>query len=141
MNEKNWACTLTQEKENKMTKREFLTMVNAVANGEVPMDAEGNVVELAELGAFAVDEIGKLDAANAKKKERAAEKSAEKEPIFAQVKGLLTSEPQTAQEIGAQADMSTQKAVWFLNQLVDRGEAVKGQTKVNGSKRNTYVLA
>lgn len=99
-----------------MTKREFYTNI---ANGVIT-DAEKEM---------ALAEIAKLDATNEARKNKTSPKEAEKaaadavirEKIFA----LITAEPQTASELGAQVGVSTPKATAELRKLVADGSVSK----------------
>lgn len=113
-----------------MTNREFYT---AVINANVN----------AELNEFAQTAIEKLDAANAKKAEKLAEKRAEEQPIYDALAACLTEEPQTASDLAAQVPeiSSVQKASSMLRKLVDLGVAVSTDLKVKGRTAKGYAKA
>ena len=69
-----------------MTNREMLT---AIVNGEVTE----------EVVAKATEEIAKLDARNAARKDKPSKKALENAPIIESIKNLLTDEPMRASEI------------------------------------------
>jgi len=87
-----------------MTKREFL---NAVI-------AETQNVELAN---FAVTELEKLDARNAKRASKPSKRSLANAPLIEKIKGLLTSEPMLASEVANALEISPQKASALLKQI------------------------
>ena len=87
-----------------MTNRE---MFEAVVNG--------NITE--EVVAKAQEEIEKLDARNAARKEKTAEKRAENAPLIAKIKELLTSEPQLASDLAAKCELSTSKFTPLVKQV------------------------
>lgn len=86
-----------------MTKREFLNAVIAL-NDETT-------------SAFAVEELAKLDARNAKRAERPSKRAEANAPIIEAIKGVLTSEPQTASAIAEKVEISVQKASALLRQI------------------------
>lgn len=104
-----------------MTIREFF---NAVI--------EGNYND--ELTAKATEELAKMDAANAKRKEKAAtgesKKAQENAPIIAALTAALTNDFQTAGDLAAVVGISTQKASSLLRQIVAAGNAVSEDIKV-----------
>ena len=87
-----------------MTNRE---MFNAIINGEITDE----LIEKAKA------EIEKLDARNAARKNKPSKKSVENEPIKDAIKSVLTDTPQTATEIAAKVEISTQKASALLKQI------------------------
>lgn len=113
-----------------MTNREFYT---AVINANVNAD----------LTEFAQAAIEKLDASNAKKAEKLAEKRAEEQPIYDALAAVLTDEPQTASDLAAQIPeiSSVQKASSMLRKLVDLGIAVSTDLKVKGRTVKGYAKA
>ena len=77
----------------------FTALLGAVSCTNSPMATiEGTITE-AEIQ-FAQAAIEKLDAANAKQREKQAEKAKENEPIVASILATLTNDPQTAADIG-----------------------------------------
>lgn len=109
-----------------MTKREFYT---AITEAEVA----------AELKEFAVAEIEKLDAENAKNAAKRAEKAKENEPYFEKILELVSETPVVASEVAAELGVSTSKASSLLRTLVNDERIAKypeliksGKTKVIG---------
>lgn len=112
-----------------MTNREFFTNIS---NGTLT-DAEKE---------FAVAAIAKLDAALEQRKNKPSKTALENAPIVEALTGFLTSDPQTAADLAAQAGISTQKASSLLRQIVASGVAVASDIKVpkKGSCKG-YALA
>lgn len=102
-----------------MTKRDFYV---SVANGTI----NDEVIEKAN------ELIEKLDAENEKRKNRVSKKALENEPIKERIVEVLGEEPKTATEIGAEIEISTQKASALLRQLVEAGSVAKTDVKVKG---------
>ena len=102
-----------------MTRRDFL---EAVVSGTI----NDEVIEKAN------EMLIKLDAENEKRRNRVSKKALENEPIKDAICGVLTDEPKTATEIGAEVEISTQKASALLRQLVEAGKANKVDVKVKG---------
>ena len=80
-----------------MTQREFY---NAVINS----------TDNAELAQFAVEELEKLDARNAKRSSKPSKTQIANEPIIKAIAEVLTSEPMRASEIAETLGISVQKA-------------------------------
>lgn len=87
-----------------MTNREMFT---AIVNGELTD----------EVVAKAAEEIAKLDARNAARKEKPSKKSLENEPIKAKIAEVLTDEPRTASDIASELGLSVQKTSALLRQM------------------------
>ena len=104
-----------------MTKREFYTNI---ANGVIT-DAEKEM---------ALAEIAKMDATNEARKNKTSPKEAEKQEADAKVRAeifaLITNDPQTAADLGAQVGVSTPKATAELRKLVAEGKVVSADIKV-----------
>lgn len=116
-----------------MTNREFYEMVTLFVNdSDLIVDKDG----LGErLIAKATEEIAKLDARNASRKDKPSKKSLENEPIKEAIKSLLIEEPMTASEIAEKVNISVQKASALLRQidgLTVTEVKVKGKGKVKG---------
>ena len=76
--------------------------------------------------------------------ERAEKKKNEPDELADAVKEVLSEELQTADDIAAQIegeDVTKQKVVARLTQLVKAGEAVKSEVTIDGNKRMAYALA
>ena len=102
----------------KMTKREFLTMV---ANGEINE----------EIKAFAEEEINKLDAVNAKRRKQSSKKRAENQPLLDKIYNeILGNEPKSASEVAEIIETSVQKASSLLRTLEDEGKATSAEIKI-----------
>lgn len=80
----------------------------------------------------ATERLEKLDEANEKRKNRVSKKALENEPIKERIVEVLGEEPKTATEIGAEVEISTQKASALLRQLVEAGSVAKTDVKVKG---------
>lgn len=110
-----------------MTNREFYTAVMAIEN------APTDIVD------FAAEAIAKMDAANEKRKEKAAttesKKAQENAPVKAAILEALTHDAQPAADIAAAAGISTQKASSLLRQLAGDEAVVVSEIKV--PKRGT----
>ena len=102
-----------------MTRREFLEVVKS---GEINDEVVAKAGEMLE----------KLDAENEKRRNRVSKKALENEPIKERIVEVLGDEPKTATEIGAEVEISTQKASALLRQLVEAGKANKVDVKVKG---------
>ena len=118
-----------------MTQREFLTeVINAELNDE--------------LTAFAENALETLDAQNAKRREKMAEKANEKEaeraPIREAILAVVTDEPKTASTLIAEAgvEIKPQSIPSLLKGLVADGTIEKTEVKVKGKgKQVGYKLA
>ena len=109
-----------------MTKREFYT---AIAEAELAT----------ELKEFAVAEIEKLDAENARNAAKRAEKAKENEPYFEKILALVSETPVVASEVAVELGVSTSKASSLLGAMVKDERIAKhpeliksGKTKVIG---------
>lgn len=108
-----------------MTNREMFT---AIVNGEVTE----------EVVAKATEELAKLDARNAARKNKPSKKSVENEPIKEAIKSVLSDTPLTASEVAEKVEISTQKASALLKQI--EGLTVS-DVKVKGKgTRKAYSL-
>ena len=107
----------------KMTKREFLTAI-------VELGTEGTISS--ELGDFAEEEIAKLDAALAKRKEKVSAKAAENAPLMDKIYEDILKEDEvvTATIVGELMEISTQKASALLRKLVDEERATAEDVKI-----------
>lgn len=114
-----------------MTKREFLNMVIADTTNE-------------EIKAFAIEEIEKMDKKNASRSSKMSKTQLEnveiKKSILAFLEGKVDVRAKDVAE-GLQLK-STSKASSLLKQLVDNGEVVRYETKLEKiGKTNVYKLA
>lgn len=105
----------------KMTKREFMEAI-------VKFAEEGTVG--AEYGDFAKEEIEKLDATLARRREKVSAKQAENAPLMDKIYEMLTDEPMTATVVGEMLEVSTQKASALLRKMVEEGRAAKTDVKI-----------
>jgi hypothetical protein len=118
----------------KMTKKEMYALIAELCSDN------------ADVVAFCDGEIAKLDAKAAKAKERAAEKRAAGDELYADVVATLTSEPQTANAIyeghfASFEDLSVAKIRARLSQAVKNGVAVKETVKIDGKAKVVYSIA
>ena len=113
-----------------MTKREFYV---AISNGEMNE----------ELVAMATAEIEKMDAANAKRKDKVSKKAEENQPLIDRiVSEILGAEPKTATDIAAVMELSVQKTSSLCRAAVAQGKAVQSEIKVpKKSNQKAYALA
>lgn len=122
----------------KVTKKQnYETLLEIVSNSDVEL--KGELVEFIE------KEIATIDARAEKAKARAAEKRAEGDELREAVQSVLTDELQTADAILVQIDgeeLTKQKIVARLTQLVKAGIAVKEEVKNDDNKKvMAYKLA
>lgn len=111
-----------------MTKRELFVAMT-----------EGTVVT-AEMAEFAAKEIEKIDKADIKRREKAAEKNKEREALKEEILGVLGDEPKTATMVGEEFEISTQKASALLRALVADGKATQVEVKISGKgKQKGYT--
>ena len=107
-----------------MTKREFL---NAVIASAVDND----------VASFAVSELEKLDARNARRSEKPSKTQIANEPIIKAISEILTNEPMLASRIAELCGISTQKA----SALVKKVEGVSVtdvKVKGKGTQKGYY---
>ena len=113
-----------------MTKREFYV---AISNGEMNE----------ELVAMATAEIEKMDAANAKRKDKVSKKAEENQPLIDRiVSEILGAEPKTATDIAAVMELIVQKTSSLCRAAVAQGKAVQSEIKVpKKGNQKAYALA
>lgn len=124
-----------------MTNREFFVNVSKGVVGEAEM-------------AHAVEQIVKMDAANAKRAETQSKKSKENEPIKLAIRNLLTAKgamtsPDIAVALNEQGvtntdgePISTSKASSMCRQMVDDGQLTVEEIKVpKKGKLKQYAVA
>jgi len=109
-----------------MTKREFLNAVIAETQN-------------ADLANFAVSELEKLDARNAKRSEKPSKTQIANEPIIKAIRDILTDEPMLASKIAELCEISTQKASALVKK-VDGVQSVDVKVKGKGTQKG-YFLA
>ena len=112
--------------EKKFTKRDAL---NAIINGELTED----------VAAWAKSEIEKLDASNARARERKAEKAAENAPLIEELKQLLTNELQPASCFAEATGLSGAKVSYLFRKMRENGEVRVGKVKGKSGKVNGYA--
>ena len=112
-----------------MTKREFL---NDILNGKMNE----------ELQAFALSEIEKMDAHNAKRASQPSKTALANEPIKQQILELLRDCPMTAPDLAElMEDVSTNKVSALAGQLVTAGKLTVTDVKVpKKGKRKLYTV-
>lgn len=118
----------------KMTKREKF---NLVIDALLEMDGTQDLVD------FVTEQIVLLDKKAAKAKETAAAKKAD-DTLLSVVKDALTNEFLTTAEIVARVDdenVTTAKAAYRLNKLVEQGVAEKTTVTVDKRKLVAFKLA
>lgn len=118
----------------KMTKKEMYSLIAELC------------ADNADVVAFCENEVAKLDAKAAKAKEKAAEKRAAGDELYAEVVAALTNEPQTADMVYAGnfadfEDLSVAKIRARLSQAVKNGVAIKETVKIEGKAKVVYMLA
>ena len=123
--------------EKTMTARIFYQTVIEMLSDN---DKAADVVEYAE------NAIAKLDATNAKRKEKTDKKSLEKAaadaPLLDTLVANLTTEPKTASDMMGLIDQSVQKTSVLLRQLVAAEKAVAHDVKVKGKgTQKGYTIA
>ena len=113
-----------------MTKREFM---EAIVNGTMNE----------EIQAMAATELEKMDATNAKRRERVSKKAQENAPLVDQiVNEILGEEPLTATDIAAAMGISVQKASALARAAVKDGRVNVTDVKVTGKgMQKGYTLA
>lgn len=111
-----------------MTRREFY---EAVINGEIDE----------EVIAMAAEFIEKMDAANAKRRDKVTAKKAENLELVDKVVEMLGSEPLTATDIAAALDVKVQKASALARMAVNAGRATSIEVKGPKGKCKGYTVA
>jgi hypothetical protein len=125
-----------------MTKRQIFEALNTMTFEDVIVgDA---IVTDADIKDFIEKSIAQIDARNEKAKERQAQKKAEGDELRAQVKAVLGTEPMKVTEIVAainDPEVTSAKVVSRLTQLVNAGDVVKEDIKVDGRTLKVYTIA
>ena len=124
--------------EKKMTKKDYFNAIK-----EIIESTESEIKD--ELIYFIETQITSIDNKSEKAKERAAAKKAEGDALRESVKSVLTSEPQTADDILSKLDgedLTVAKVRARLTQLVNLGEANKSDIKTEDNKtKKAYTIA
>ena len=116
--------------EKKITKREVLESIVAAIEAGTATFGE---VDVADVKAFAENEIVLLDKKAVKAKERAAAKKAEGDELTEVIKQVLGDELETIADITARIegpDVSVHKVTYRLNALYKAGEIEKGEVVI-----------
>lgn len=125
--------------EKKLTKRDYYNEILDILKSTDLTDETSALVD------FVNNQINTLDKRAEKAKERAAEKRAEGDELRETVKGVLTSDFQTVEDILNALDdeeITKAKVIARLTQLVTLGEAEKTDVKSDdGKTRKAYRLA
>lgn len=127
-----------------ITKRQVLEALNKVNFTEEIDLGEDIVVTPEDIKDFIEKSIAQIDARNEKAKERQAQKKAEGDELRAQVKAVLGTEPMKVAEIVAainDPEVTSAKVVSRLTQLVNAGDVVKEDVKVDGRTLKVYTIA
>lgn len=124
------------------TKRQIFEALNTMTFEDVIVgDA---IVTDADIKDFIEKSIAQIDARNEKVKERQAQKKAEGDELRARVKAVLGTEPMKVAEIVAainDPEVTSAKVVSRLTQLVNAGDVVKEDVKVDGRSLKVYTIA
>ena len=121
----------------KVTNKEMFTKVKDALMAS-------NVEGKEDLIAFIDGRIALIDKKAAKAAETAAEKKNELDELCEVVKSILSTEPQTADDVFAQVsgeDVTIAKVRARLTKLEKAGIAVKTDVKVDGKSKKAYTLA
>ena len=125
-----------------ITKRQIFEALNTMTFEDVIVgDA---IVTDADIKDFIEKSIVQIDARNEKAKERQAQKKAEGDELRARVKAVLGTEPMKVAEIVAainDPEVTSAKVVSRLTQLVNAGDVVKEDVKVDGRNLKVYTIA
>ena len=130
--------------ENRITKKDILTVVKAMAEAQVPdinlgedlVDAE---VTAADIVAYCDTTIAQLEAKKEKAAETRAKKAAQADALKEQVLALITSDPKTRDDIFVELgsedpELSIAKVGSRLTKLVAEGVIVKEPIKVKNAE-------
>lgn len=124
------------------TKRQIFEALNTMTFEDVIVgDA---IVTDADIKDFIEKSIVQIDARNEKAKERQAQKKVEGDELRARVKAVLGTEPMKVAEIVAainDPEVTSAKVVSRLTQLVNAGDVVKEDVKVDGRSLKVYTIA
>lgn len=130
----------TTSTSTELTMREMLNATIALLEGNTP---QHNITP-ADVIAKAKAEIAKLDATNAKRAEKAAEKARENEPIKVEIYNYLVANgTKTTVEIAGAVELlggSAPKASAMCRQMVDDGRLTASEVSVKGKgKQKAYT--
>ena len=122
---------------SEITLREMLNATIALLEGNTP---QHNITP-ADVIAKAKAEIVKLDATNAKRAEKAAEKAKENLPLKNAIFEFLAANgTKTTAEVAVGVGESTPKASAMLRQMVDEGRLTSSEVSVKGKgKQKAYT--
>jgi hypothetical protein len=122
---------------NEITLREMLNATIALLEGNTP---QHNITP-ADVIAKAKAEIAKLDATNAKRAEKAAEKAKENLPLKNTIfEFLVANGTKTTAEVAVGVGESTPKASAMLRQMVEEGRLTASDVSVKGKgKQKAYT--
>lgn len=125
------------EKEKRMTKKDYFNELKTIVE-------DSKIENKDELIYFLESQIESIENKAIKAKERAAEKKANGDEIRDLVKSALTKELQSVEDIVAtinKEDITKAKVIARLTQLVNLGEAIKENTKIDAKQKMMYRLA
>lgn len=125
------------EKEKRMTKKDYFNELKTIVE-------DSKIENKDELIYFLESQIESIENKAIKAKERAAEKKANGDEIRNLVKSALTKELQSVEDIVAtinKEDITKAKVIARLTQLVNLGEAIKENTKIDAKQKMMYRLA
>lgn len=128
---------MSEEKEKKVTKKEYYELIKGVIENS-------DVVEKEALVEFINKQIAQIETKAEKARIRAAEKKVAGDELRELVKSVLTNEFQTADEITNQIEgeeITKAKVIARLSQLVKNGDAEKTDVKVESRNVKAYKLA
>ena len=128
---------MSEEKEKKVTKKEYYELIKGVIENS-------DVAEKEVLVEFINKQITQIEIKAEKARIRAAEKKVAGDELRELVKSVLTNEFQTADEITNQIEgeeITKAKVIARLSQLVKNGDAEKTDVKVESRNVKAYKLA
>jgi len=127
-----------------ISKRDMFEALSKVTFNEEINLGNDVVVTPEDITDFIEKNIAQLDARNEKAKAKQAEKKAAGDALRAQVKATLGSTPMKVSEIVAAIDdpeVTSAKVVARLTQLVNSGDVVKEDVKIDGRTLKVYSIA
>lgn len=126
--------------EKKLTKKDYFEAIAAV----VTELEDVNGIPAQDVLAFIDKQVEQIDNKAEKAKAKAAEKKAEGDALRDKVEAALTDELQSAEalvEAIGEEDVTKQKVVARLTQLVNAGIATKEKVKVDKAEKTMYRKA